>query len=61
MIEGALPRSEVEWYASQLLAVGPDLSVESPPELIIAICAQADTVAMLYRTPRPCPDTPIAG
>lgn len=61
VIEGAIPRSEVEWYASQLLAVGPDVVVESPPELIAAICAQADTVAMSYRHPRPCPDTPIAG
>src|SRR5207248_789574 len=27
VIEGAIPHSEVEWYASQLLAVGPDVVV----------------------------------
>lgn len=52
VIEGAIPRSEVAWYASQFLAAGPDVVVESPPELITAIRAQADTVAMLYRRPR---------
>lgn len=49
VIEGALPRSEIEWYASQLLAVGPDAVVESPTELIAAIRAQAQAVAALYR------------
>jgi len=57
MVEGTIPGSEIEWYASQLLAIGPDVVVESPPELIAAICAQADTVALLYR--RPCP-RPVA-
>ena len=52
-IEGTIPHSEVEWYASRLLAVGTDVVVESPPELIAAIRAQADTIARLYR--RPCP------
>jgi predicted DNA-binding transcriptional regulator YafY len=51
MIEGAIPRSEVAWYASQLLAVGPAVVVESPPELIAAVRAQADAVAALYRRP----------
>jgi predicted DNA-binding transcriptional regulator YafY len=49
VIVGAIPHSEGGWYASQLLAVGPDVVVESPPELIAAICAQADAVARLYR------------
>ena len=50
-IECAIPRSEVEWYASRLLAVGPDVVVQSPPELIAAIRAQADTIALLYQRP----------
>jgi predicted DNA-binding transcriptional regulator YafY len=49
MIEGTIPRSEVEWFASKLLPVGPEVIVESPPELIAAIRAQADALAVLYR------------
>lgn len=48
VIDGAIPRSEVEWYASRLLPVGPDVVVESPPELTRAIRAQAAAVAGLY-------------
>ena len=49
VIEGTVPRSEVDWYAAQLLSVGPDIVVESPPELVAAIRAQADAIAALYR------------
>jgi predicted DNA-binding transcriptional regulator YafY len=49
VIEGTIPRSEVEWFASKLLPVGPDVVVESPPELIAAIRAQAEAIALLYR------------
>ena len=59
VIEGSLPRSEVAWYARQLLAVGPDVVVQSPPELIAAICAQADAVAALYRRQALLPSAPI--
>ena len=49
VIEGTVPRSEVDWYAAQLLSVGPDIVVESPPELVAAMRAQADAIAALYR------------
>ncbi|MGH2343946.1 MAG: helix-turn-helix transcriptional regulator, partial [Chloroflexota bacterium] len=49
IIEGTIPQSEVEWFASKLLPVGPDVVVESPLELIAAIRAQADALAVLYR------------
>ena len=49
VIEGAIPRSDVGWYANHFLAVGPVVVVESPPDLIAAIRDQADTVARLYR------------
>jgi predicted DNA-binding transcriptional regulator YafY len=49
IIEGTIPHSEVEWFASKLLPVGPDVIVESPPELIAAIRAQAVAVAALYQ------------
>jgi predicted DNA-binding transcriptional regulator YafY len=61
VIEGTIPHSEVGWYASQFLAVGPDIVVQSPPELIAALRAQADTVARLYRHPRPHSDAPTEG
>jgi len=51
VIQGTIPRSEVAWYAGQLLAAGPDVVVESPPELIAAICTHVDAVAALYRRP----------
>jgi predicted DNA-binding transcriptional regulator YafY len=61
MIEASIPRSEVTWYASKILAVGPDVVVESPPELITAICAQADAVVACYRSACPHPVTPTEG
>ncbi len=57
IIEGTIPRSEVEWFASKLLPVGPDVVVESPPELIAAIQAQADALAALYQQPCSLPIT----
>lgn len=47
-IEGTIPRAEIDWYAAQLLPVGPDLVVESPPELIAALRRQALQIAALY-------------
>jgi len=61
VIDAAIPRSEIGWYASRLLAVGPDIVVHSPPELIAAIRVQADTIATLYRRPRPRSDAPTEG
>ena len=48
VIEGAIPRSEIAWYANRLLAAGPDIVVESPQELIVALRAQAAGIAGLY-------------
>ena len=61
VIEGSIPRSQIEWFARQLLAVGPDVVVQSPPELIAAICAQANAVAGLYRCPASLPSAPSEG
>jgi predicted DNA-binding transcriptional regulator YafY len=48
VIDGAIPRHEIDWYAAQLLAEGADVIVESPPELIAAIRRHVHTVAELY-------------
>lgn len=48
VIEATIPRSEIEWYAAQLLSTGGDIVIESPPELIAAICHQAQEVAARY-------------
>lgn len=47
-IDATIPRSEIDWYAAQLLPVGPDLIVASPPELIAALRRQALQIAALY-------------
>ncbi len=49
VIDGTIPQSEVAWFAGQLLAIGPDVVVESPPALTAAIRAQAEHMALLYR------------
>ena len=51
-IEGTIPVSEIEWYATQLLPVGADALVQSPPELIAAIRRHVLVVANMY--PEPC-------
>ena len=48
VIEGIVPRSEIGWFASQLLPVGLDVTVESPPELIAAMRAQASALLERY-------------
>jgi predicted DNA-binding transcriptional regulator YafY len=48
VIEETIPRSEVGWFATQLLAVGADAVVESPAELIEAIRAQAQAIVRQY-------------
>ncbi len=49
LIAGTIPRSEIDWYAARLLPVGADLVVESPPELIAALCRKAREIAALYQ------------
>ncbi len=49
LVEGTIPRSEIDWYAARLLPVGPDLIVESPAELIAALRRKVREVAALYQ------------
>jgi predicted DNA-binding transcriptional regulator YafY len=49
LIESQIPASEIDFYASRLLMLGPDLRVESPPALIDALCARAQGIVDLYR------------
>jgi len=48
VVEAEIPRSEIDFYASQLLSVGSDVLVESPAELVRAIREKALEVARLY-------------
>ncbi len=48
VIEGTIPRSEIDWYAARLLPAGADLIVESPPELIEALRRKAREIAACY-------------
>jgi predicted DNA-binding transcriptional regulator YafY len=48
IVEGTIPRSEIDWFAGQFLAAGIDVVVESPPELIAAMRAQVAAIAALY-------------
>jgi predicted DNA-binding transcriptional regulator YafY len=50
IVERTIPVSELEFYARHLLAVGPGLIVESPPELIRLMRARALEIARLYRS-----------
>ena len=52
VIEETIPRSEIGWFAAQLLAVGTDVVVESPCELIEAIRDQAQAIVRLYEPSR---------
>jgi predicted DNA-binding transcriptional regulator YafY len=47
-IEADLPRSELGWFADQLLSLGTDVTVESPPELLDLIRRKAVAVAQSY-------------
>jgi predicted DNA-binding transcriptional regulator YafY len=47
-LEVDLPRSELGWFADQLLPLGTDIVVESPPELIDLIRGKAATIAESY-------------
>lgn len=48
LLEVDLPRSEMGWFAGQLLPLGTDITVESPPELIDAILRETQAVAQAY-------------
>lgn len=48
VVEAEIPRSEIDFYASRLLSVGPEVRVEAPVELIRAIRQRALQVACLY-------------
>jgi len=47
-LEAEIPSSEIGYYASRLLSVGTDVSVEYPPELVEAIQNKAREVIRLY-------------
>ena len=47
-IEAEIPRLEIDYYASRLLSVGTDVTVEYPPELVEAIQNKASEVISLY-------------
>jgi predicted DNA-binding transcriptional regulator YafY len=48
-VEEMIPRSEVRYYATQLLPLGDDVQVLSPPELVTELRAMASAVIELYR------------
>jgi len=47
-LEAEIQRSEIDYYASRLLSVGTDVTVEYPPELVEAIRNKAREVICLY-------------
>ena len=47
-LEAEIPRSELDYYASRLLSVGTDVTVEYPPELVEAMQDKAREVVRLY-------------
>jgi predicted DNA-binding transcriptional regulator YafY len=47
-LDTEIPHSQVEWYADHLLALGTDIVVESPPELIDVIRRRAEAIAQMY-------------
>ncbi len=50
-LEASIPASEIEWYATQLLALGAELVIESPPQLIAVMRRRAAEVVALYSHP----------
>lgn len=50
-VEGTVPRREVGYYATQLLPLGADVLVLSPPELVEELRSMAGAVVELYRRP----------
>jgi predicted DNA-binding transcriptional regulator YafY len=50
-VEETIPRREVRYYATQLLPLGADVCVLSPPELAEELRSMAEAVVELYRAP----------
>lgn len=48
VVETRIPPSSIDFYAMRLLGLGPDVIVESPPELIEAMREKAQAVVRLY-------------
>jgi predicted DNA-binding transcriptional regulator YafY len=48
VIDAAIPESELDWYAAQLLPLGTNLRITSPPQLIAALRQKAREIAALY-------------
>jgi predicted DNA-binding transcriptional regulator YafY len=48
VIEGTIPQSQIDFYATLLLSAGADVLVEAPPELVAAMRRQIRTLAALY-------------
>jgi predicted DNA-binding transcriptional regulator YafY len=47
-LEAEIPASEIDYYASRLLSVETEVTVEYPPELVEAIRNKASEVVRLY-------------
>ncbi len=48
VIDASIPASEIEWYAAQLLPVGTEITITSPPELIEALRRKAREIVAHY-------------
>lgn len=48
LLETTIPASEIDFYAARFLALGTQIVVETPPELVSAIRRQAEKVVQLY-------------
>jgi predicted DNA-binding transcriptional regulator YafY len=59
-VEEEIPLSEVDFFAARLVAMGPEMRVESPPELIAAMRSIARRVANLYDGPEADHSEPAA-
>lgn len=49
VLEATVPRSELAWFAGQLLPLGTDITVESPPELLDLLQGQAAAILQTYQ------------
>jgi predicted DNA-binding transcriptional regulator YafY len=49
VIDATIPESEIDWYAAQLLPLGSDVLITSPPQLIAAMRQKAREIAELYQ------------
>jgi predicted DNA-binding transcriptional regulator YafY len=51
LLEADLPRSELAWFADQLLPLGTDVIVEAPPELVEMILRKVEAIVESLRSP----------